>query len=717
MPSYQMRGRAPTEEDPATNTDTNEAGKAHFTGGRGEGEGKATAEYLQACFGKAMGYVFVGLGHNIRRFPSGRYDYKPFEEIAIEWPTDTEAFAHLLIQAAQQGIDVHICPYLMREKKRSKGGAVERWKVHADLDKPENINQDRLLSLIGHIYFAESGSPYHYHVYCLLTRSVPQPHHEALCRGLGAYIGGADVAKCSDNDYLRPPGTLNRKPTVDGGQPNPVTLVIAPHQATPLDPEELARILGVDLNAPVGVAVASNGEDPDHGQPVNLLALHSGIRKALETRTIRLDGTPDRSVDGYRVLCACHDAGLTLAQAESVLRQRGGLAEWLDENPPNELDKTWAKIHADRQQRAAQGAADGPESPTPQYCDIAAMLDGTLPEPPKPQILARQDGHCLLYKGRVNILFGDPEEGKTWIAWAACAETLKKGEKVAILDFDHNGPQATAAGLLALGAPYDALRDLDRFRYIEPEDRTETLLVVADIKGDWKPDMVLADSMTELLVLLGKSSNSGDEYLEAHRMVLQPLANAGAAMVAIDHPAKNLASRTMGPTGSSAKRQAVGGVSLRVRHSRQFIPGKGGSAGLYINKDLHGGVRAHCPPSEGKGEQRAGTFVMDPPDVGGGMSWRVLTPMRHYDGLTEEQTQYLHAAREKGEAGFTVKEIAVYFTQNDPPTSAQVEGARRACEFLKERSLLECNPGGKGRGNATLFRVPQENHVASCEDD
>jgi len=34
-------------------------------------------------------------------------------------------------------------------------------------------------------------------------------------------------------------------------------------------------------------------------------------------------------------------------------------------------------------------------------------------------LLRRADGQCIFYAGKVNVLYGDPECGKTWIALAA----------------------------------------------------------------------------------------------------------------------------------------------------------------------------------------------------------------------------------------------------------------------------------------------------------
>jgi hypothetical protein len=61
------------------------------------------------------------------------------------------------------------------------------------------------------------------------------------------------------------------------------------------------------------------------------------------------------------------------------------------------------------------------------YGDVAGLLAGELPDPPAPQVLRRSDGHALFYKGQVNMLFGEPESGKTWVALAAVTEVLGRG--------------------------------------------------------------------------------------------------------------------------------------------------------------------------------------------------------------------------------------------------------------------------------------------------
>ncbi|MDV6293304.1 AAA family ATPase [Rhodococcus aetherivorans] len=241
------------------------------------------------------------------------------------------------------------------------------------------------------------------------------------------------------------------------------------------------------------------------------------------------------------------------------------------------------------------------------YFDVAALLAGDLPPAPTPLYGTREDGHALFYAGQVNLAFGDPEGGKTWVALYCAVEALRKGGRALVLDLDHNGPGPTVTRMLAMGADREALSDPTRFLYVEPEDRTHAITVVADM-ATWGPDVVVVDSLGELLPLFGSSSNSADDFTIVHTRILKPLAKAGACVIVIDHLSKGSDSRTFGPGGTSAKRRAVGGVSIRVRVKDAFTPGKGGSAYLSVNKDRHGGLRAHCPT--GDREPLAGVFEL-----------------------------------------------------------------------------------------------------------
>ena len=247
----------------------------------------------------------------------------------------------------------------------------------------------------------------------------------------------------------------------------------------------------------------------------------------------------------------------------------------------------------------------------PLYVDLSPLVtSGRLPEPPTPDYLRRSDGAALLYRGRVNRLFGDPESGKTWVLLAAAGSVLAEGGRVAHVDVDHMGATLLVGRLGLLGVPLPVLGDPGRFRLYEPTEAEALRAVTTDVAG-WSPDLVGVDSLGEVLPMLGLSSNSPDDYTEAHRAVIQPLADSGACVVVIDHLAKSSDSRRQGPGGTLAKGRPVRGVSLRVRRVRDYAPGKGGASVLSVDKDTPGGVRAVCPPGSG-GESPAGVFRLVP---------------------------------------------------------------------------------------------------------
>lgn len=280
----------------------------------------------------------------------------------------------------------------------------------------------------------------------------------------------------------------------------------------------------------------------------------------------------------------------------------------------------------DRTSSAERGnSAPGPRDPDgePLFIDVAAVLRDGLAARPKPALLTRDDGHRLFYRAKVNVLFGDPESGKTWIALAAVVEALRNGWPAAVVDLDHNGPAEILSRLQALGAGATALGDPTRFLLAEPDHEGQLHAVVDHLRGELRPGVAVVDSLGELLPMLGMSSNSPDDYTSAHRRVLSRLTGAGTAVIAIDHLPKSDDARQHGQTGTMAKRRAVNGVSIRVHVAEPFAPGRGGAATMTVQKDRPGGVREHCPAGR---TAVAGKFVMTAqPD--GTLRWKVLAPV------------------------------------------------------------------------------------------
>ena len=88
-----------------------------------------------------------------------------------------------------------------------------------------------------------------------------------------------------------------------------------------------------------------------------------------------------------------------------------------------DLDTSLAQL---QRLAAAQPADDAGTTWTP--VDLAAVIDGD--GPPEPTMLARDDGHQLLYAGRVHAFNAESESGKSWLACAAAAERLTEGQPV-----------------------------------------------------------------------------------------------------------------------------------------------------------------------------------------------------------------------------------------------------------------------------------------------
>ncbi|MGO1851372.1 AAA family ATPase [Microbacterium sp.] len=238
----------------------------------------------------------------------------------------------------------------------------------------------------------------------------------------------------------------------------------------------------------------------------------------------------------------------------------------------------------------------------PAVVDVAVALSGGL-EVPVPSLGSRRtDDHQLLYRSAVNVLFGPPEGGKTLIAIAHAIDVLRGGGLVLHLDLDHNGVAGIIGRYRALGAPLDRLSDPSRFRLVMPETREEYLVHVSDALA-FPPDLVVVDSIGELLPMFGGDSNSADEYSAVHRAALTSFAATGAGVLALDHVSKGAGrSLSEGATGSHAKKRAVDGVMLRVGVIEAFAPGSGGAASLSIAKDRHGGVREYSPTG-GEGQE------------------------------------------------------------------------------------------------------------------
>lgn len=142
-------------------------------------------------------------------------------------------------------------------------------------------------------------------------------------------------------------------------RPGPVVVVIG----IPQDPRALAAKLSLDLDDPL---TNSRSKTTDRAK-TNGQA--SSERAETETEPVNLDSrlkikdaldkvTGDRSRDINRIVGACYDAGLTLAQACWCVDRRADLVEKLGENTKrDDVLECWLKIDKDRRTRKAEASA------------------------------------------------------------------------------------------------------------------------------------------------------------------------------------------------------------------------------------------------------------------------------------------------------------------------------------------------------------------------
>lgn len=272
--------------------------------------------------------------------------------------------------------------------------------------------------------------------------------------------------------------------------------------------------------------------------------------------------------------------------------------------------------------------------------DLEPYLTGKLTVP-DPEVCRRNDGACLMYRGRVNMLFGSSESAKSWIAMAICLQEIEAGGRALYLDFEDE-PVQTLNRLRLLGAVDDDLRA--QFSYIRPEgpladmqrnkwgkDQPTKSGEFAQDQFDMAlqsldPDIIVADGMTALYGLHGLDANDAVSTDVITSWLKRLTRNGRSTVIIIDHQAKSAEKGSM-PIGSQHKVAMVQGTLLQVWPIKQPMPGDVGEMELVVLKDRPGQVRAHSQKTGGRGKaQVAGVITLDSRTEG--RSSLVITPPR-----------------------------------------------------------------------------------------
>jgi len=283
------------------------------------------------------------------------------------------------------------------------------------------------------------------------------------------------------------------------------------------------------------------------------------------------------------------------------------------------LARARSRMHALRELHEATRAGDEQaearwlaelEGDHPKRSQLEADDIGGLMRSPggeiKPELLRCAGGKALLYAANVTLLHGEPSAGKSWVAVEAVRQVMAEGRTVVFLDYE-GSPRTMATRLREIGVRPEEVDE--RLRYFRPGGLPmhSVLRVVRSLE----PALVIVDSNTRALYQLGLDEDKAKEALKLLVELCRPLADAGAAVVVVDHVTKAKEGRGRWGRGSGAKLGEVdAGFNLEVIHP--FSKGRPGSSLLRVAKDRHGAVGPEGEPvaSASFGENLAGRLTV-----------------------------------------------------------------------------------------------------------
>lgn len=288
---------------------------------------------------------------------------------------------------------------------------------------------------------------------------------------------------------------------------------------------------------------------------------------------------PERSYSKFAVYAIVEHAG-NFSSAAKALRDEGYGA------PRAELGTL--EVHAPSLVHLHNEEGDVVESswiPKP-------IVETELADEPPPSMLRREDGHCLLYAGKINAIFGESESGKTWLALEAIRQELEKNNIVFYIDFEDSA-RGILNRLKTMRVPTEKFKF---FRYANPDHKLEAgigELMRTEIMA-YLPTLIVVDGVNAAMNLLGLDLEKNKDATEFSQRVLKPLRIGGAGILTIDHVTKSKDNRGNYAIGAQAKRADIDGAAFAVSVAMPFGRGIDGALDITCTKDRPGFVRAIC---------------------------------------------------------------------------------------------------------------------------
>lgn len=324
------------------------------------------------------------------------------------------------------------------------------------------------------------------------------------------------------------------------------------------------------------------------GDPVDAVTVGEELRRRGEAHLVP-EGTLHRLISVTPSLSAAPHYGEIVANAATLRRVLWSAADIADVAYSNaDPIDALGKVSAIVDKLGAKGVREG--SSTLEIADVAALLETDL-EPEEAAMMVRADGRALIYPGKMHMFQAEPTSGKSWLACYLCAEVIGFGGTAVWIDHE-DSPQGILGRMLALGV--DPAHLAARFKYLRPLaalgpiERAELFALLDEAN----PDVVIIDGVANALGQAGYDESSNTDVVRWFDQLPRPIARTGAAVILLDHVAKDKDSQGRWARGAGAKLGEVDAVAYQVKVVTPFSRNRPGRVKMVIAKDRPGGVGA-----------------------------------------------------------------------------------------------------------------------------
>lgn len=228
--------------------------------------------------------------------------------------------------------------------------------------------------------------------------------------------------------------------------------------------------------------------------------------------------------------------------------------------------------------------------------DVAAVLDGTH-QPLQPTVCRREgEGLALFYPGKSHALIAESEAGKTWLALFAAKQEVEQQHHVYFYDFEDD-EGGVLSRLQDMDTDVNALRT--HFHYVRPDEplRDEVRVAWQAEHERVRPTLVIVDGVTEVMTQHGWGQNDNADVAAFYRLILRPMADLGAAVVALDHLPK-YDEKQRGAIGGVHKLNGIDGAVYRLKSVKEIVPGRLGLSSVTVDTDRPGQVKREQTPGK-----------------------------------------------------------------------------------------------------------------------